>query len=274
MKNIYGYTEIIEDLLLLKEKYEDKLYIGSMGTSCQGRIIPILRAGTGRKKLLVVASVHGREHITSAFIMRSVKELMECGDFPEDKSLFVVPVLNPDGVEISLGREVYFEVPADFRAELFKNNARNVNLNANFPYLFSKVPQSRQGGEGPASEPETKALVNLCEKESFASAIALHARGNCIFWRDFGNGEVKGDFKLARSLSKACGFDLVSPTRNASDYSGGFENWFRCRFRRPALCVELVKDEEISFTDMYPNFEKAVLWDKTQDFLGAYLKFS
>ncbi len=274
MKNIYGYTEVLEDLLILKEKYEDKLWINTIGSSCQGRLIPCVRFGMGKEKLLVVASTHGREHITSAFLMRSMKDLLECKGIPADKSLFVVPVLNPDGVEIALGRDKPLQKTEDFKAEFFKNNARNVNLNANFPYHFSKVPKCRQGGKTPASEPETKALVRLCEKEGFASAISLHARGNCIFWRDFGNGEVKGDLKLAKSLEKACGFGLVSPTKSCADYSGGFENWFRCKFRRPALCVELVKDENISFSEMYPNFEEAVLWDKTKDFLRTYIKFS
>lgn len=274
MKNIYGYTEVLEDLLLLKEKYEDKLWVNTIGSSCQGRLIPCVRMGKGKEKLLVVASVHGREHVTSAFLMRSVKDLLECEEIPSEKSLFVVPVVNPDGVEIALGREVPLNKPEGFEPELFKNNARNVNLNANFPYLFRKVPKCRQGGKAPASEPETKALVRLCENESFTSAIALHARGNCIFWRDFGNGEVEGDFKLAESLEKACGFELVSPTKSSADYSGGFENWFRCKFRRPALCVELVKDEAIGFSDMYESFEDAVLWGKTKDFLKAYIKFS
>lgn len=274
MKHIYGYTEILEDLLLLKEKHEDKLQVNSVGTSCQGRIIPAVRAGAGDEKLLVVASVHGREHITSAFVMRSLKELLESTEVPAEKSLFVVPVLNPDGVEISLGREFPLKKQADFEAELFKNNANNVNLNANFPYFHGKVPKFRQGGNSPASEPETKALMRLCEKEGFASAIALHARGSCIFWRDFGNGQVKGDYKLAKSFEGTCGFELVSPTEKSSDYSGGFENWFRCKFRRPALCVELVKDEKMSFSQMYEKFEEAVLWDKTKSFLRTYMEFS
>lgn len=274
MKNIYGYTEILEDLIRLKGKYEDKLWVNTMGSSCQGRFIPCMRIGRGKEKLLAVASVHGREHITSAFLMRCVKDLLECEEIPSEKSLFVVPVLNPDGVEISLNREEPFEKQEEFKPELFKNNANNVNLNANFPYLFSKVPKHRQGGKAPASEPETKALVRLCEKEGFASAIALHARGNCVFWRDLGNGVIEGDMKLAKSLAQTCGFELISPTRSPADYSGGFENWFRCKFRRPALCVELVKDEEMSFSGMYPNFEKTVLWDKTKAFLKTYIKFS
>lgn len=274
MKNIYGYIEILEDLLLLKEKHPHGIDVCSIGTSCQGRLIPAFKVGGGSKKLLAAASVHGREHISSAFLMRCVKELLENGGVPEGVSLFVVPVLNPDGVEIALGREHPKSFPEGFEAELFKNNANNVNLNANFPYLHQKVPKSRQGGKGPASEPETKALIRLCEKEGFDSALSLHARGNCIFWRDFGNGGVMGDYKLAKSLEKNCGFELISPTKSPSDYSGGFENWFRCRFRRPALCVELVKDEDIPFNGIHQDFERAVLWDETKGLLRVYTEFS
>ena len=274
MKKLYGYTELLEDLLNLQEKYGSKVSVKSAGTSVMGRLIPLIKTGCGSKKLLITASVHGREFVSSCFIMRCLKEFLKLDCELEDKSLYIVPMLNPDGVEIALKRAQPLKKPEDFKAELFKNNANNVNLNANFPFCFNKVPKSRQGGCKAFSEPETKALMSLCEKECFCYAAALHARGNCIYFRDFGNGRVKGDFELAKLLCKNCGFSLVEPTKSAEDYSGGFENWFRFRFRKPALCVELVEDEKISFWDMCLCFEEAVNWDKTKNFLKTFVSFS
>lgn len=261
-------------MLKLKAEYDKQINIKTVGKSVKGRYLPLIKIGDGNTKLLLVGSVHGREFISSAFIMRSICELLDSGNEIKGKSLYVIPMLNPDGVEIALGRDFPLKETEIFKAEQFKNNANNINLNANFPFYFQKVPRSRQGGNKAASEPETKALIALCEKEVFSSAIALHARGHCIFWRDFGNKEVKGDLRLAKSLEKTCGFELVNPTKKAEDYSGGFENWFRCKYRRPALCIELVKDEEISFADMCCNFDEAVIWDKTKNLLNTYLNFS
>jgi len=274
LSKIYGYTEFLEELLKLKAVYGEKLSIKILGNSVKGRLLPLIKIGRGDAKCLLVGTVHGREFISSAFIMQSISELLKSGYEFSSKSLYVIPMLNPDGAEIALGRDVPSVEVEDFKAQLFKNNANNVNLNANFPFCFKKVPKHRQGGLKACSEPETKALIKLCEEENFSSAIALHARGNCIFWRDFENGAVKGDFRLAESLKKNCGFELISPTKKVEDYSGGFENWFRHRYRRPALCVELVKDEDISFCDMCLNFDKAVIWDKTKNLLETFLKFS
>jgi len=256
----YGYTELLEDVLKLTALYSEKVSVEIIGKSVKGRLLPLIKSGKGKRKLLMVGAVHGREFVSAAFLMRSVGELLSETEISH-ASLYVVPMLNPDGVETALLKG----------SELFKNNANNVNLNANFPFFFEKVPKSRQGGGFAASEPETKALIRLCEKERFSSALALHARGNCIFWRDEGNKEILGDFELAKRFEKECGFELISSTKKAEDYSGGFENWFRCRYKRPALCIELVKDEEISFFDMCQNFEDAVIWSKTKNLLKTYI---
>lgn len=273
MRTCYGYTELLEDLLKLQEAHKDKVSIKITGTSVKGRLLPLIKLGNGNKKLLAVGAVHGREFVTSAFIMRSISELLEKEEFG-DKCLYVLPMLNPDGAEIALGRDFPVVEVRDFKGELFKNNANNINLNANFPFCFSKVPPKRQGGVKAASEPEVKALIELCEKERFCFAISLHARGNCIFWRDLGNGRIKGDFELAKEFEQSCGFELIPPTRKAEDYSGGFENWFRCRYKKPSLCIELVKDEDIGFGDIMKNFEEAVIWDKTKNLFNTYIKFT
>ena len=274
MKNIYGYTELLEDLIKLREASQNKICVKFAGKSVKGRLLPLIKAGKGSKKLLLAGAIHGREYVSSLFIIRSLEMfLKDDGDFC-GCSLYFLPMLNPDGAEIAWGRDFPIKETEDFKAEFFKNNANNINLNANFPFCFSKVPKSRQGGSAPASQPEVKALIKLCEEERFASAISVHARGNCIFWRDFGNKVVNGDKRLAQGLEETCGFELIKPTQSPQDYSGGFENWFRYRYRRPALCVELVKDEDISFHDMINDFEEAVIWDKTKHLLNTYINFS
>lgn len=274
MNKIYSYTRLLEDVLKFKEAYSDKICVKIIGASTQKRLIPLIRIGNGSIKQLIVSSVHGREFVTSAFIMRCVKEFLEQGCEIKDKSFYVVPMLNPDGVEVALGNAEPFVKPEGFKCELNKNNANNINLNANFPFCFHKVTKNRQGGKKAATEAETKTLIRLCEEEKFSMAFALHARGNCIFWRDAGNGRIKDDYELSKALRNSCGFELKEPTKRAEDYSGGFENWFRYKYKKPALCIELVEDESMSFSDMCTFFEEAVIWEKTGCFLKILAEFT
>ncbi len=261
---IYGYPELLEEITALKRKHKEKLRVDVFGYSEKGRKLLSLKIGEREPELLAIGSIHGREVVSSLFLMKSLRQLLSRG---EECGVMVCPMVNPDSVEIFWGREEPFEKPKDFKAELFKNNANNINLNANFPFEFASVSLSRQGGREAASEKETKALMGLCEKMSFCCAVSVHARGNCIFWRDAGNGEIKGDRYIAGNIRNNCGFELIKPTQNPHDFSGGFENWFRFRFRKPALCIELVKDEELTFIEMCERFEEAVLWENTKNLL-------
>lgn len=272
---IYGYKEILQDLKSLEKIHPKEVTADFCGITPKGRGIPLAKIGKGRKKLLILSSIHGREWISSLFSVRLMEKALEHKEkCLEEATFFVMPVVNPDGVEIFWGREEPFEKDAGFFPTFYKNNANNINLNANFPYEFLKVPKSRQGGIRAVSEKETESVINICCKAYFDAAVSLHARGNCIFWRDKGNGAIRGDYKLAKALEEHCGFQLIKPTEDVADYSGGFENWFRHRFRRPALCVELVKDEEISFKDMEKDFKKWVIWEKTKGFMDVFSKFT
>ena len=272
---IYGYNEILKDIKGLKNAYPDEVCAGFWGFSRKGRKIPFVKVGRGKKKLLVLGAIHSREWVSSRFIVKLLEKALKFRESClEVATFYLLPMVNPDGVEIFWGRESLCITEKDFNPKIFKNNANNINLNANFPYKFSAVPAARQGGCAACSEGETKAVVDICKKIPFDAAVSLHARGNCIFWSDMGNGIVKGDFELAKALEENCGFELMKPTENAEDYSGGFENWFRHSFGKPALCVELVKDEDTAFENMQENFEKWVIWEKTSEFLQVFAKFT
>ena len=181
-----------------------------------------------------------------------------------------MPVANPDSVEISLCFDEPFCKGEGFSHYSNKDNARGVNLNANFPFEWESVPKERHPGKGAASERETRFLINLCEKNKFEKMLSLHCRGGCIYWRDRGNGEIKGDFALADKIARGCNFYLCGETENAEDYSGGFENWFRHRFKKPALCIELVSVENAPFDLCCSEFEKYTDWQNTKNlFLRA-----
>ncbi len=267
----YTHQRLLEDIYCLCDGYPDVIRVGGVGFSEQGREIPLLSIGSGERRLLATGAIHGREYVTVGFLMKSLQELIETKSVSSSAqeellsrcTLDVIPMCNPDSVEMSLGR---VPLPQGVRTPCgeYKNNANNTNLNANFPYLWEQVPPERDKGPTPASERETRLLMDICEQNHYEAMLSFHSRGDCIYWRDKGNGEIHGDRELAQRLRDDCGYFLCPPTDSPRDYAGGFENWFRHRFRRPGLCVELVADEEADFTDCVRGFYELCRWENTR----------
>ena len=119
-----------------------------IGVSHCGREIPMLSFGTG-KKVLFACAFHGMEWLTTLVILRFLDELLEsiskknffCGIRTENafhnRTLCVVPCVNPDGVEISInGAESAGEYCDSIKAigseKRWQANAAGVDINHNF----------------------------------------------------------------------------------------------------------------------------------------------
>jgi protein MpaA len=86
--------------------------------------------------------IHGDEDAGIAIV-----DVLRQGGAPPGVELWLVPSMNPDG-----------QSAGD------RHNANQVDLNRNFPYRWGPIGAPGDGqyaGTGPASEPETQAIVNL-----------------------------------------------------------------------------------------------------------------
>lgn len=114
-----------------------------IGRSVEGRAITVIRRGTpGGARVLAVGVIHGNEDAGVAIIDRLAVEPV-----PEGIELWLVRSMNPDG-----------------QAHQDRQNAHAVDLNRNFPHnwdYLGVVGDWQYGGAGPASEPETQAMVAL-----------------------------------------------------------------------------------------------------------------
>jgi len=116
------------------------LNIGSIGTSVMGKDIPYIQIGFGINKVLYVASTHANEWITSTLLMKFIEDFsnsyleetnifnsISAKEIYEDSTIIIVPMLNPDGVDLVVG---------DFNT--LSNayiNAKNISLNyPNIPF--------------------------------------------------------------------------------------------------------------------------------------------
>ncbi len=118
----------------------------TLGASVEGRTISAERLGeAGDRRVLVIGVIHGDEDDGLAIIQK----LRNLGA-PDNAELWLVESMNPDGV-----------------AHQVRQNANRVDLNRNFPYKWGPIGvpgDSQYAGTGPASEPETQAIVNLIDQ--------------------------------------------------------------------------------------------------------------
>jgi protein MpaA len=114
-----------------------------IGRSVDGRPITAVERGTpGGTVVLVIGVIHGDE--TAG--VRIVEELATA-PVPPGIDLWLIESMNPDG-----------------QAAGARTNAHLVDLNRNFPYNWAPLGEpgdSQYGGAGPASEPETQAIVQF-----------------------------------------------------------------------------------------------------------------
>ena len=209
---IAGYERMTDCINAILEKYP-QTENGYIGTSILGRGLLYLRLGHGKSASLFVGAHHGMEHITSNLLIKFIEDALACersgariaGGFDvryilAHRSVYVIPMLNPDGVEIETGGA---ETAGLLRERLlamnggnhnfvsWQANARGVDLNHNYDAGFAECRKlehehgiysggpTRYGGEYPESEPETAALCRLTRflTPNLRCAVALHTQG-------------------------------------------------------------------------------------------------
>lgn len=280
----YTSSQVRKDISYLKEKYPNVISVSSIGTTAKGNSIPLVKLGKGSKKALIIGGLHSREHMTVSFTMRCIEDYAaiysntttiygsyDMKELLDNYTLYIVPMANPDGLDIvnNAQKALYDNSKKSY---LYKRNANGVNLNRNFPFLWSKITNGTKissedyKGKSAGSEPETKALMNICKNNDFRWMFSMHLQGNNVYWRDSYNGTVSSDEALVNKLNKVCGYIKSSKSTDVNGYGGGFENWFRCEFGKPGFCVELVPVKYGYTYKMSENsdFEKLTVWSKTR----------
>ncbi len=252
-------------------------------------LYPSVASGTP-ERVLVAAAFHGQEWLTALCALRLCEELCMaveaqvplCGlPMPqalEGRQVWFVPLVNPDGVNIarygSRAAGPYWALAADTGANtpgLWQANARGVDINHNFNAGWAEmqalakktgknIPGARQYlGESPESEPETRALTDLCRRVAFRHVVALHSQGEEIYWRYGENTPLQSEM-IARVLGAASGYRVADPEGFASH--GGFKDWFIRCLHRPGSTIELGKG-----VNPLPVATFDTLYDKAREML-------
>jgi murein peptide amidase A len=163
------------------------------GKSAEGMPLIVYTPDSGSPEILVLASIHGDESETTVVVSEALRSIPR-----GNLRAAVILCGNPDGM---------------LRGT--RGNARGVDLNRNFPTSnWSRDPvfyKTRANdprdialatGSEPASEPETKALLELIDRMRPRAIVSLHAALACI--------DDAGGSHLGRQLAARCSLPLLT----------------------------------------------------------------
>lgn len=177
-----------------------------LGTSVEGRPITAEHRpdpdgdGSDAVTVVVIGVIHGDEDAGLDIVDRLRTLAM-----PDDVELYLVESMNPDGV-----------------ANQHRGNANQVDLNRNFPYNWGPVGEPgvwEYSGTGPASEPETQAMV----------AFLSELRPDLVMWYHqdlFTIGPAQGrEGEIRAHYAELTGLPIGAPT--GGTYTGVAAQWAR-----------------------------------------------
>lgn len=267
--NAYTYETLKKDIQKLKKDFPDT-EIGTIGKSVWGRDLYYIKVGSGNNCISYNGAHHGMEWITSAMLMQFIREYLQAkqngvplGGFnlaalDKNTSVYIIPMLNPDGVELSANglppeicdeeKQYLININKSDDFSRWQANAEGVDLNHNYDAcwnmskemeaeygIFSPGP-TRFSGEFAESAPESRALADFTREKNFKMIIAFHSQGKVIY-----HGFCDKEPPYALSIAKA--FTRISPytldqTEGIASY-GGYKDWFVDKFNRPGYTVEV-----------------------------------
>lgn len=242
----------------------------TIGRSVMGKEIPVLKLGSGKTEVCYSAAIHANEWITAPLLLQFVQEYAEAVSAGEQLygadarslfrqiTLYVIPLLNPDGVDLVTGaltegdyydkaRQIAAAYPQIPFPDGWKANIDGVDLNLQFPadWELAKEIKYKQGytmpaprdyvGEAPLSAPESRALYEFTVAHRFALILTYHTQGEVIYWK-YKDLEPERSKEIAEYFGKVSGY-AVEETPYASG-NAGYKDWFILQFDRPGYTIE------------------------------------
>ena len=240
------------------------------------RPIRSLIMGNGPRRVLFTAAHHANEWITALVLLRFAEEFaqaiasrgkigdMDARQLAETATVFIVPMVDPDGVDLVVGAipetdmqytqaqaisEAFPQIPFPSG---WKANLLGVDLNLNYPagWLMAREIKFSQGydrpaprdyvGRAPFDQPETRGLADYTKYIDPALVLAYHTQGREIYWQ-FKDIYVPGARELGEKLAQVSGYTLADTPYNSS--FAGYKDWFIQEFRRPGYTVEAGQGE-------------------------------
>lgn len=182
----------------------------------------LLGGSFSNNPILVVGVVHGDEPQGEDLINRYLAA--------NESGMLFIPSLNPDGKQ--LGR---------------RTNSNGVDINRNFPTKNWELTKKDNyfGGESPASEIETKFLINVIEEYKPKLILTLHTPYKIVNY----DGPAK---EVSEKISEIISY----PVEESIGYPtpGSFGTYAGVEKNIPTITLEM--DEEEDINSLYPKVKK------------------
>lgn len=245
--------------------------VTTIGKSELGVDLNCIKIGNGTREVFYNASIHANELITTSVLMKFIEDYAKA--YVENKfiggrsarnlyyntTLYVVPLVNPDGVDLVTGSILNVDNAYKNAENIAKNfpnisfpqgwkaNINGVDLNLQFPAGWEQAKKIKyaQGytqpaprdfvGDRPLVAKEALAIYNFTLRHNFRLVIAYHTQGKEIYW-NFQNINPPQGEEIGRAFSRISGYKLADVPFNSS--FAGYKDWFIQQYNRPGYTVE------------------------------------
>lgn len=242
-----------------------------IGKTVMDREIYCIKLGKGDKKVFYNAAHDGMSSITSLLLMKFIEDYCKAYTMKRDfkgkdiegmwnkYTLCIVPMVNPDGVEINLNgitkKNPYYSRIVKWNKEKdlskgWHSNIRGIDLNLNYDIAFEKgksessklnvkCPNSKNyGGIEAFCEPETRAIAYCMEENKFDIMLCYDTFGDNISYK-YVDKDLKASKHMAEKLCKVSGYKI----NNKKEY-GTCKSYFIHKYKRPAYKVLVGKENK------------------------------
>ncbi len=291
---VYSYTVMQRDIERLVKEYPDLVSSESLGQTAYGRQLWAVKLGRGESVLFLNGSHHAREWMTSALLMKMIDTYAQAyysnsqiADYNvrsllDEVSIWVVPMVNPDGVTLS--QQGTAGLPVNLAQTLrryngnstnfnrWKANMQGIDLNRQYPASWNTIKDAvkypwyqNYKGQKPGQAPEVQAMMDFTHKIDPEVTISYHSSGEIIFWHfNTLNSNLTRDKTMARTLGNLTGYSLVTPQKNPS--GGGYKDWFIQEYGRPGFTIEIA---DYAGESSVPLRQFSGIWSENKE-VGLY----
>jgi len=192
---------------------DPRIQLDSIGASVEGRPILAVKVGPAgddpaRPNVLFMATHHAREWVSTAVAMKLIRWIADSGSpaLLGARDVWVIPVQNPDGYQYSFTTERFWRKNRTLNGD----GTHGVDPNRNYPAFWglddlgsSPTPGTETyRGAGPASEPETQAIIAFHAAHPPVVAVSYHTFSGLVLY-PYGHraGELPPDLPVYQALA-------------------------------------------------------------------------
>ena len=246
----HNYKETTDLLKALAAKNADVASLTSIGKTVEGRDIWCLRvnstakgaAASSKPGASYIGNHHAREHLSNEVPLLFAVWLMDNRNVPEVKKyidtldIYIIPMLNPDGVEYDIKTGSYKWQRKNMRVN--PDKTIGVDLNRNYDSWFGGEGASHDSSDetycGPSafSEPESMAIKKFVEaRKNLKTMISYHSYASTILYpyggsdADVPDKDKKAFIQMAREMGTLTGYqpqkssDMYIATGDSCDWA-------------------------------------------------------